>query len=313
MLSKSTKIYIAGHKGMVGSSCWRILESHGYDNLIGLSSTSLDLKVQKDVDDFISESKPEIIINAAAKVGGILANDSLPYEFLMNNLLIQNNLIQSSLKYNIPKFIFLGSTCIYPKHSAQPIKEEYLLTKPLESTNQWYAIAKIAGVKLIEAIRKQYGLDYVSLMPTNLYGPGDNFNLTSSHVIPAMIRKFHEAKILKKEFVELWGTGTPFREFLHVDDLAKAVLFSVENELKRHIYNVGAGKDISIKSLAYLIKEIVGYENEIKFNENMPDGTPKKLVDSTKILELGWSPTIELKDGLKSTYEWYLNSDCVRE
>jgi GDP-L-fucose synthase len=254
MINKSDKIYIAGHRGMVGSSCWRVLEAEGYTNLVGKTSQELDLRNQKAVEEFIESEKPVAIIDAAAKVGGILANDSFPYEFLMDNMLIQNNLIRSAHENDVPKFIFLGSSCIYPKFAPQPLKEEYLLTDSLEPTNEWYAIAKISGVKLIEALRKEYNRDYVSLMPTNLYGPNDNYDLQSSHVLPAMIRKFHEAKLNGNALVELWGTGSPKREFLHVDDLAQAVLFALENRLEDHLYNVGTGVDITIKELANMIR-----------------------------------------------------------
>ena len=232
MIKKSDKIYIAGHRGMVGSACWRALEEEGYTNLVGKTSKELDLRNQKAVEEFIKTEQPVAIIDAAAKVGGILANDTYPYEFLMDNMLIQNNLIRSAHENDVPKFIFLGSSCIYPKFAPQPLKEEHLLTDSLEPTNEWYAIAKISGVKLIEALRNEYGRDYVSLMPTNLYGPNDNFDLKSSHVLPAMIRKFHEAKLNRNSAVELWGTGSPKREFLHVDDLAQAVLFALENKLE---------------------------------------------------------------------------------
>ena len=240
---------------MVGSSCWRILKENGYNNLIGKSSDDLDLRNQKEVDNYILKEKPFLIINAAARVGGILANSTYPYEFLMENMQIQNNLINSSFKYKVSKFIFLGSSCIYPKFSKQPIKEDYLLSGNLEPTNEWYAIAKISGVKAIESLKNQYNKDYVSLMPTNLYGPNDNFSLNSSHVLPALIRKFHDAKEKKFDNVKLWGTGNPKREFLYVDDLSNAILFIIENNFKKSIYNVGTGEDISIKKLALLIKK----------------------------------------------------------
>ena len=255
MIDKGAKIYIAGHRGMVGSACWRALTLAGYTNLIGKTSKELDLRDQNAVEDFIKTQNPVAIIDAAARVGGILANDSYPYEFLMNNMLIQNNLIRSAHENNIEKFIFLGSSCIYPKFSPQPIKEEYLLTDELEPTNQWYAIAKISGVKLIEALRKQFGRDYVSLMPTNLYGPNDNFDLETSHVLPAVIRKFHEAKENHNSKVTLWGSGSSFREFLHVDDLGQAVLFALEHKLDDHLYNVGSGSDLTIKALAEMIQK----------------------------------------------------------
>ncbi|MDA9367784.1 GDP-L-fucose synthase [bacterium] len=306
-MKKSDKIYIAGHRGMVGSACWRALEAEGYTNLIGKTSKELDLRDQKAVEEFISTEKPAAIIDAAAKVGGILANDTYPYEFLMDNMLIQNNLIRSSHENNVPKFIFLGSSCIYPKFAPQPLKEEYLLTDSLEPTNEWYAIAKISGVKLIEALRKEYGRDYVSLMPTNLYGPNDNFDLKSSHVLPAMIRKFHEAKVNGNKPVELWGTGSPKREFLHVDDLALAVLSSIENSLEDHLYNVGTGEDVTIKELAELVQVTVGHKGKIFWDNTKPDGTPRKLMCSDKIKSTGWNPSIELHHGLIAVYDWFLN------
>ena len=311
MINKSDKIYIAGHRGMVGSACWRALEAEGYANLIGKTSKELDLRDQKSVEDFIRTEKPVAIIDAAAKVGGILANDTYPYEFLMDNMLIQNNLIRSAHENDVPKFIFLGSSCIYPKFAPQPLKEEYLLTDSLEPTNEWYAIAKISGVKLIEALRKEYGRDYVSLMPTNLYGPNDNFDLKSSHVLPAMIRKFHEAKLNENSPVELWGTGSPMREFLHVDDLALAVLFALENSLEEHLYNVGAGMDLTIKELAEIIQFIIGHKGKIVWDNSKPNGTPKKLMDSSKIKRLGWNNKITLDAGIKMVYEKYRNETSI--
>jgi GDP-L-fucose synthase len=314
MIDKDSKIYIAGHRGMVGSACWRILKTCGYTHLIGISSKKLDLRNQQAVDEFISYEKPKAIINAAALVGGILANNNYPYDFLLHNMLIQNNLIASAHKNDVSKFIFLGSSCIYPKFSKQPIKEEYLLTDTLEPTNEWYAIAKISGIKLIEALRKQFGRNYVSLMPTNLYGPYDNFDLNTSHVLPAMIRKFHEAKENKHASVNLWGSGTPMREFLHVDDLGKGVLFALENKLDRHLYNIGSGFDITIKSLAKLVQKIVNHNGKILWDDSKPDGTPKKLMDSSRLNTIGWMPTIDLENGIKTTYEWFLNNkDSLKE
>jgi GDP-L-fucose synthase len=306
MINKIDKIYIAGHRGMVGSACWRALEAEGYTNIIGKTSMELDLRDQKSVEEFIKAEKPVAIIDAAAKVGGILANDTYPYEFLMDNMLIQNNLIRSAHENDVPKFIFLGSSCIYPKFAPQPLKEEYLLTDSLEPTNEWYAIAKISGVKLIEALRKEYGRDYISLMPTNLYGPNDNFDLKSSHVLPAMIRKFHEAKLNSNASVVLWGTGSPMREFLHVDDLAQAVLFAIENSLEEHLYNVGTGLDLTISGLAAKIQTITGHKGKILWDKSKPNGTPRKLLDITKISESGWRPKINLDKGIKDTYNWYL-------
>jgi len=304
-ITLDSKIYIAGHNGMVGAACWRALEAKGYKNIIGFSSKELDLRDQKAVFDMLEREKPVAIIDAAARVGGILANSTYPYEFLMDNMLIQNNLIGAAHQLDIPKFIFLGSSCIYPKMAPQPLKEEYLLTAPLEETNQWYAIAKISGVKLIEALRNQYNRDYVSLMPTNLYGPGDNYDLETSHVLPAMIRKFHEAKENNHTDVVLWGTGTPKREFLHVDDLASAVVFALENKMKDSLYNVGSGSEISIKELAELIQEITEHEGDIIWDINKPDGTPRKLMDSSKLGELGHNNSIGLKDGAQLLYKYY--------
>ena len=308
MINKDSKIYIAGHKGMVGSACWRALENAGYTNLIGRSSKELDLRDQREVKDFLESEKPYAIIDAAAKVGGILANDTYPYEFLMDNMLIQNNLIRSAHELDIQKFIFLGSSCIYPKLAPQPLKEEYLLTGPLESTNEWYAIAKISGVKLIEALRKQYDRDYVSLMPTNLYGPGDNFDLNSSHVLPAMIRKFHEAKENGHSDVILWGSGNPMREFLHVNDLAQAVRVVLENHTDDFLYNIGSGKDFTIKELAETVQSAIGHKGLIFWDVTKPDGTPRKLMDVSKILKTNWEPKISLNDGISSVYKWYLNN-----
>ena len=307
-MDKSLKIFIAGHKGMVGSACWRILKKSGYSNLIGKSSKELDLKNQSLVKEFFEKEKPNIVINAAAKVGGILANNDYPYEFLIENMLIQNNLIHYSFINDVKKFIFLGSSCIYPKFCNQPIKENYLLSGNLEPTNQWYALAKISGVKLIEALKTQYNKNYVSLMPTNLYGPNDNFDLKTSHVLPALIRKFHDAKINNVKKVILWGSGKPLREFLHVDDLAKAVKMFVENNFKDNLYNVGSGKDISIEELAYKIKLLTNYKGNIIWDTSKPDGTPKKLMDSSIVNKMGFKPEIDLDLGLKMTYNWYINN-----
>ena len=314
MIAKDAKIYIAGHRGMVGSACWRALRAAGYTNLIGRTSKELDLRDQNAVEDFIKTEKPVAIIDAAAKVGGILANDNYPYEFLLDNMLIQNNLIRSAHENDIEKFIFLGSSCIYPKMANQPIKEEYLLTGPLEPTNEWYAIAKISGVKLIEALRKQYARDYVALMPTNLYGPNDNFDLKTSHVLPAMIRKFHEAKENNHSKVTLWGSGSPLREFLHVDDLGQAVLFALEHKLDEKLYNVGSGSDLSIKALAKMIQKIIGHSGEIIWDLNKPNGTSKKLMDASKLNKYGWKNKINLKDGIIDTYNWFIeNKHQIRE
>ena len=314
MITKNTKIYIAGHRGMVGSAVWRVLESKGYSNLIGKTSNELDLRNQQAVLDFYNQEKPEVVIDAAAKVGGILANNDFPYPFLMENMQIQNNLIDGAHKAGIEKFIFLGSSCIYPKFAEQPLKEEYLLTDSLEPTNEFYAIAKITGVKACQAIGKQYNKDYVCLMPTNLYGSFDNFDLQSSHVLPAMLRKFHEAKINKHSDVMLWGSGTPRREFLFVDDMAEAVVYALENQLPEHLYNVGSGKDITIKELAEMIQMIIGHQGNIIWDDSKPDGTPRKLMDVSKMKELGWQYSTELEDGIKKTYLWFLeNIDNIKE
>ena len=307
-MQKDSKIYIAGHNGMVGSAIWRNLTSKGYTNIIGKSSSELDLRDQKAVNDFFLTEKPEIVIDAAARVGGILANNDFPYQFLMENMQIQNNLLDASLKANVDKFIFLGSSCIYPKLAPQPLKEEYLLTDSLEPTNEWYAIAKITGVKACEAIRKQYNKDYFSLMPTNLYGSNDNFDLHTSHVLPAMIRKFHEAKLNGNIPVTLWGSGTPKREFLHVEDLADAVVYSIENKLEDNLFNVGTGVDLSIKELAEIIQQTIGHKGEIIWDATKPDGTPRKLMDVSKLSNAGWRAQIKLEDGIRQTYTWFLEN-----
>ena len=313
-MKKDTKIYIAGHRGMVGSAVWRTLEKKGYTNLIGKSSKVLDLKDQEAVLNFYQTEKPEVVIDAAAKVGGILANNNFPYQFLMENMQIQNNLIDSALKSGIEKFIFLGSSCIYPKFAPQPLKEEYLLTDSLEPTNEWYAIAKITGVKACQAIRKQFKKDYVSLMPTNLYGTHDNFDLKSSHVLPAMIRKFHEAKNNNHSDVVLWGSGTPMREFLFVDDMAEAVVYALENKLPEYLYNIGTGEDLTIKELAETIQEVTGHQGTIVWDADKPDGTPRKLMDISKMHNLGWKHKVDLKQGIEKTYTWFLeNIEDIKE
>lgn len=308
MINKNSIIYIAGHNGMVGSAIWRTLTAKGYTNLVGVSSKELDLRKQKAVRDFIRKTKPDVIIDAAAKVGGIKANNDFPYDFLMENMLIQNNLINEAHRLAVDKFIFLGSSCIYPKLAPQPLKEECLLTAPLEPTNEWYALAKITGVKLCEAIRRQFQKDFVSLMPTNLYGTHDNFDLKSSHVLPAMIRKFHEAKENNNAVVTLWGTGTPMREFLFVDDMAEAVVFALENELPEHLYNIGTGKDLTIKELAAAVQKIVGHTGDILWDDTKPDGTPRKLMDVSKMHSIGWKHQTELEEGIQKTYSWFLEN-----
>lgn len=308
MIDKNTAIYIAGHKGMVGSAIWRILHEKGYQNLIGTSSIELDLREQEEVRDFLKRMKPDVIIDAAAKVGGIMANNDFPYQFLMENMQIQNNLISEAHNLGVKKFIFLGSSCIYPKLGLQPLKEDCLLTGSLETTNEWYALAKISGVKLCQAIRKQFKKDFVSLMPTNLYGTHDNFDLNSSHVLPAMLRKFHEAKENDNASVILWGTGKPMREFLFVDDMAEAVVFALENQLPGYLYNVGTGEDITIKELAAVIQKIVGHNGPIIWDESKPDGTPRKLLDVSKMHNIGWKHQVDLEQGIQKTYNWFLEN-----
>lgn len=313
-MKKDTKIYIAGHGGMVGSSIKRKFEREGFMNLIYRSSSELDLRNQQAVKIFFDSEAPDVVIDAAARVGGILANRDYPWQFLYENLEIQNNLIAAAHHSGTQKLIFLGSSCIYSKHAEQPLREDSLLTGPLEPTNQWYAVAKIAGVKMIEALREQFGRDYVSLMPTNLYGPHDNFDLETSHVLPAMIRKFHDAKEAGHTPVELWGSGSPMREFLHVNDVADAVFFSLTHQMEYDLYNVGTGKDITIKDLALMIQKITGHKGEINWDTSKPDGTPRKLMDVSRMKKAGWSYNIELEDGIRSTYEWFLEHiDEVKE
>lgn len=299
---------------MVGAAIWRALEAKGYGNLIGRTSKELDLRNQQAVLDFFQQERPEIVIAAAARVGGILANNDYPYQFLMENMQIQNNLIDSAHRFGCETFVFLGSSCIYPKLAPQPLKEEYLLTSSLEPTNEWYALAKISGLKACEAIRKQFDKNFVSLMPTNLYGPFDNFDLRTSHVLPAMIRKFHEAKENDHGPVTLWGSGTPMREFLHVDDVAEAVVFALENRLPDNLYNIGTGVDLTIKALAELIQKTVGHQGELVWDSEKPDGTPRKLMDVSKMSKAGWTAKIPLEEGIVSTYHWFLeNVESVKE
>lgn len=313
-MNKSSKIFIAGHKGMVGSAVHKSLSDRGYSNIVFRTSNELDLRNQEAVETFFKIEKPQFVIDAAARVGGILANNNYPYQFLMDNLLMQNNLIHSSLKHDVEKFIFLGSSCIYPKLAPQPLREDYLLTSALEPTNEWYALAKIAGVKACEAIRKEYNRNFLSLMPTNSYGPNDNFDLNSSHVLPAMIRKFHEAKLNNNATVTLWGSGAPMREFIYVEDLADAVVFAFENDLKDHLYNLGTGKDLTIRELAMQIQKTIGHQGEILWDSSKPDGTPRKLMDVSKLAEAGWAAKTSLQDGLNHTYQWFLqNVDGLRE
>ncbi|MCX8143126.1 MAG: GDP-L-fucose synthase [Bacteroidia bacterium] len=311
-MNKDSKIYVAGHRGMVGSAILRKLQKEGYSNIITKTSQELDLRIQKDVDDFFKLEKPEYVFLAAAKVGGILANNTYRAEFIYDNLMIQSNVIHSAYKYGVKKLLFLGSSCIYPKYAPQPMKEEYLLSGYLEPTNEPYAIAKITGIKTCEAYRHQYGCNFISAMPTNLYGPNDNYDLNNSHVLPALIRKFHEAKIYSKKEVIVWGTGNPRREFMHVDDLADACLFLMLNYNDSQFVNVGTGKDISIRELAELIKTIVGYEGNIIFDTTKPDGTPRKLLDLNYMHSLGWHHKIELEEGIKMTYQDFLENQLSK-
>lgn len=300
---KDSKIYIAGHRGMVGSAILRKLQNEKFTNIVVRTSKELDLRNQQDVQDFFNDEKPEYVFLAAAKVGGILANNRYRADFLYDNLIMQANVIHQSYLAGVKKLMFLGSSCIYPKLAPQPLKEEYLLTGLLEPTNEPYAIAKIAGIKMCEAYRSQYGCNFISVMPTNLYGPNDNYDLENSHVLPALIRKFHEAKVNSSQTVVLWGTGTPKREFLHVSDLAEACYFLMLNYNDEGFINVGTGEDISIKGLANLIKDVVGFEGEIIWDDSKPDGTPRKLMDVTKLEQLGFKPKIQLEEGIQSTYE----------
>ena len=305
-MNKSSKIYVAGHRGLVGSAIVRCLAAQGFTNLISRTSGELDLTNQAAVFDFFAKEKPNYVFLAAAKVGGILANDSYPADFIYRNLMIEANIIEAAYQSGVDKLLFLGSTCIYPKLAEQPLKEEYLLSGPLEPTNEWYAVAKIAGIKMCQAYRIQHGCNFISAMPTNLYGPGDNFDLQNSHVLPALIRKFHEAKTSKADSVTMWGTGSPKREFCYVDDCAAACVFLMQQYSAQDIVNIGVGEDISIKALGELVQNTVGFEGKIEFDTSKPDGTPRKLVDIERISKLGWGPKISLEEGVKNTYEWYL-------
>jgi GDP-L-fucose synthase len=300
------KIYVAGHRGMVGSAIVRKLRSEGFTNIVTRTFNELDLKVQREAEVFFSEEKPDYVFLAAAKVGGIVANSTYRAEFLYDNLMIQNNVIHQSYVHGVKKLLFLGSSCIYPKLAPQPLKEDALLTGLLEPTNEPYAIAKIAGIKMCDAYRDQYRCDFISVMPTNLYGPNDNYDLKNSHVLPALIRKFHEAKVSNLDSVEIWGTGSPMREFMHVDDLASACFYLIQNYSQPGFVNIGVGKDISIRDLALMIKNIIGFEGELKFDTSKPDGTPRKLMDVSKLESLGFKYSIELEDGVRSVYADYL-------
>ncbi len=305
-MESGDSIYVAGHRGLVGAAICRALSANGYNNLLTRTHSELDLTNQQAVAHFFNTEKPQFVFLAAAKVGGIYANNTYPADFICDNLQIQTNVIDSAYKAGVKKLLFLGSSCIYPKMAPQPMKEEYLLSAPLEPTNEWYAVAKIAGIKMCQAYRKQYGFDAISLMPTNLYGPGDNFDLENSHVLPALIRRFHEAKIEESEIVEVWGTGSARREFLHTTDLASACLLLMDKYSESEIINVGSGQEISISELANIVKEAVGFKGTIYFNTDMPDGTPRKLLNNSKLEMLGFSPEVSLKKGVVDTYNWFL-------
>ena len=312
-MNKAAKIYIAGHQGMVGSAIVRLLKLNGFNNLLLRSSSELDLRIQQSVEEFFAEHRPEYVFLAAAKVGGIKANATYPAEFLYDNLMIQNNVIHQSYIHNVTKLLFLGSSCIYPKMAPQPLKEEYLLSGPMEPTNDAYAVAKIAGIKMCESYRTQYGCNFISAMPTNLYGPNDNYDLQNSHVLPALLRKFHEAKEQGRGSVEIWGTGTPRREFLHVDDMAEAAVFLMEHYDDHQFVNVGSGTDIDIKSLALLISEIVGYDGALEFDSSKPDGTPRKLMDVSKLKEMGFESKISLESGIRAVYADFLKAHVLHK
>ena len=308
LMMPDSRVYVAGHRGLVGSAIWRELQRQSFRQLIGRTRTELDLLDTGAVERFFLDQRPEFVFVAAAKVGGIKANDSQPAEFLYENLQIQNNLIHGAWRAEVKKLLFPGSSCIYPKEAPQPLKEEYLLTGPLEPTNQWYAIAKIAGIKLCQAYRRQHGCDFISAMPTNMYGPNDNYDLQTSHVLPALIRKFHEAKIADNPAVTCWGTGAPRREFLYADDLARACVFLMQNYSEEQFINVGFGSDITIRELADLVKRIVGFEGEILWDTSKPDGTPRKLMDSSRLFALGWKPKTDLETGIRFAYEDFVKS-----
>ena len=304
-LNQDAKVYVAGHRGLVGSAVLRALERQGYANLEVRTHRELDLTEQAAVRGFFERERPQAVIMAAARVGGIHANNSRPAEFIRDNLLIQDNVIDSAHRAGVQKFVFLGSSCIYPKLAPQPLNEDYLLTGPLEPTNEWYAVAKIAGIKMCQAYRRQYGFNAISLMPTNLYGPGDNFDLQNSHVLPALIRRFHEAKQRGDPTMSIWGTGTPRREFLHVDDLADAVVYLLETYDEEPIVNIGWGEDVTIRELAETVAEVAGFKGRLVFDSSKPDGTPRKLLDTARLTALGWKPKIKLRAGIEQTYAWF--------
>ncbi|HHD2584625.1 TPA: GDP-L-fucose synthase family protein [Clostridium perfringens] len=307
-MNKNSKIYVAGHRGLVGSAIVRNLEEKGFNNIICRTHKELDLTNQNEVRKFFEEERPEYVFLAAAKVGGIHANNTYPADFIYENLMIQNNVIKAAHDFEVKKLLFLGSTCIYPKMAPQPIKEDYLLTGSLEETNEAYAVAKIAGLEMCKFFKRQYGDNFISCMPTNLYGPNDNFDLKNSHVLPALIRKFHEAKVNNSEVVEVWGTGKPLREFLYVDDMADACVFLMENYDGEQHVNIGTGVEVSIRELAETVKEVVGFEGELVFNTDMPDGTPRKLTTVDKLNGLGWKHKVDLNKGIKMAYEWFLEN-----
>ena len=304
-MNKTDKIYVAGHRGLVGSAIVRNLQSKGYNNIVGRTHKELELTDQQAVRAFFEEERPDVVVLAAAKVGGINANNTTPAEFIYDNMQVQCNVIHCCHQYGVKKLLFLGSTCIYPKMAPQPIPEDALLTGPLETTNEAYAVAKIAGMEMCKFYKRQYGDDFISCMPTNLYGPYDNYDLSGSHVMPAIIRKFHDAKVNNAPSVELWGTGTPLREFLHVDDMADACVFLLEHYDGEQHVNIGTGKEVTIRELAEIVRRVVGYEGEIVWNKEMPDGTPRKLTDVTKLHNLGWTHKIELEEGVQLAYDWF--------
>jgi GDP-L-fucose synthase len=304
-VNQESIIYVAGHRGLVGAAVVRALESQGHRKLLLRTHKELDLTEQAAVRQFFERERPQAVVMAAARVGGIQANNTRPAEFIRDNLLIQDNVIDAAHRAGVAKFVFLGSSCIYPKLAPQPIKEDYLLTGPLESTNEWYAVAKIAGLKMCQAYRRQYGFNAISLMPTNLYGPGDNFDLQSSHVLPALIRRFHEAKSRGEAIMSIWGTGTPRREFLHVDDLADAVVYLLKTYDAEPIVNIGWGEDVTIKELAEMVAAVSGFQGRLVFDSSKPDGTPRKLLDTSRLTSLGWQPKITLRAGIEQTYAWF--------
>lgn len=312
-MEKASRIYVAGHQGLVGSAISRRLMRDGYGNLVVRTRAELDLRNHSAVDAFFERERPEYIFLAAAKVGGILANSSYPADFLRDNLEVQNNVIDAAYRFNVKKLLFLGSSCIYPKLAPQPIKEEYLLTGPLEPTNEWYAIAKIAGIKMVQAYRKQYGFHGISLMPTNLYGPGDNFELSTSHVLPALLRKAHEARLKRLPELVVWGTGSVRREFLQVDDFADAAVFLMQTYDDPEIVNVGTGIDVTIRELAELMQQVTGWQGRLVFDTSKPDGTPRKLLDVSRLTALGWRARISLEQGVAATYQWYLEREAVEQ